>query len=126
MKKSSVLLALLAVSFCMNLFFLAAWAKKTQEIPLTGTFSSAPGNSVDGEVYFAVTSDGEYTLYRQFQLLETGRCRSDGNTLYSGSQAVGYYDLRNTVVLLTDETVYILTRTDTIPAYVNVPGMMNE
>ena len=102
------------------------WAKKAQEIPLTGTFSSGNKNSIGGEVYFAVTSDGEYTLYQQFQLLENGHCELVGNMLYSDSQAVGYYDLKNTVVLFMDKATYILSRTDTIPTYVNVPGMMNE
>ncbi|MCI6353229.1 MAG: hypothetical protein MR837_07415 [Firmicutes bacterium] len=125
-KKSSVLLVLLVISLGINLFFLVAWAKKAQEIPLTGTFSSGNKNSIGGEVYFAVTSDGEYTLYQQFQLLENGHCELVGNMLYSDSQAVGYYDLKNTVVLFMDKATYILSRTDTIPTYVNVPGMMNE
>ena len=125
-KKSFVLLAILIVSLSMNLLFLVRWAEKAQEMPLTGTFCSESKNSIGGGVYFAVTSDGEYTLYRQFQLLKTGHCEQEGNMLYSDAQAIGYYNRRDTVALFLEEAACVLSRTDTIPNYINVPGMMNE
>ena len=124
-KKHTILIVALVLSLSVNLLLLALHAIGTQEKSITGTFSSAGGKGVGGEIYLAVEADGDYTLYRQFQVLKTGSCRVARDVVYSDAQPMGYFDQKDTVVLLLDDTAYSLTRTDSIPVYVNVPGKMN-
>lgn len=74
-KKHTILIVALVLSLSVNLLLLALHAIGTQEKSITGTFSSAGGKGVGGEIYLAVEADGDYTLYRQFQVLKTGSCR---------------------------------------------------
>ena len=124
-KKHTILIVALVLSLTLNLLLLALHPIGTQKKSITGTFSSAGGKGVGGEIYLAVEADGDYTLYRQFQVLKTGSCRVERDVVYSDAQPMGYFDQKDTVVLLLDDTAYSLTRTDSIPVYVNVPGKMN-
>lgn len=124
-KKRTILIVALVLSLVVNLVFLALHAIGAQEKSITGTFASFGGKAVEGETYLAVKPDGEYTLYRQFQVLETGTCRVEEHIIYSGDRPIGYFDRKDAVVLFLDDAAYSLTRTDSVPVYVNVPGKMN-
>lgn len=124
MKKLIVLILLIAVAATGLVF---CTYHPPQQI--TGTYCS--GEQVSGEdIYLALEQDGSYTLYRQFELLQSGSYHREQElekmqlfSLRSAESAATWllWDGGEQLLLLSADTALPLHKISDTPSYINLP-----
>lgn len=128
-KGTIVILVLLAISFCINIFFITYTCYKNSSAsdkPIVGTYCTSNGPSGNG-IYFCFERDGNYVIYKQFNVIENGTYKKENNNIYllkkSGndkSQYIIYNDNDSIHYVDSSNNVTYFSRIGDIPTYINV------
>lgn len=121
-----ILIALLAISVCLNVVCIRKSSMPPKEMTVVGSFSALPPStpSIESQLYFTLDHDGKYLIYRQFEILDSGSYQVEERklSLYGKTNIVGYYDGSDEIVFFDSMNNKILCflRYSNLPEYINV------
>lgn len=121
-----ILVALLAISVCLNVVVIRKSNFLYKEMTVVGSFSTFPPSipSSEGQLYLTLDYDGKYLIYRQFEVIDSGNYQIEEKKLsfYGKTNFAGYYDGSDEIVFFDSMNNEILCflRYSNLPEYINV------
>lgn len=127
-KKNSIVLVLvivLTVSLLANGILLGI-IFDTSEKSIVGTYCTNGGKVPDGK-YIVFEPNGDYVIYKQFELIEKGRYTAAENHIYTLKQAESggepcnaVFNNSDVIYFSSDNKVETLSKISDVPTYINL------